>query len=149
MRVQDLYTPGAQVARADQPLAEAARTMISHHVGSIVAVDGEGEHRRPVGILTDRDIVRGQLRLSADLFCLTVGEVMTRDPLMIGADIGVTEAIAAMHARGVRRAPVVDGAGRLLGIVTLDDLLPAVARELGELAALIGTQARRERTPTP
>ncbi len=146
MRVQDLYSPGAQVACPDQPLAEAARTLIASHVGSLVAVEGEGADRRPVGILTDRDIVRGQLRLSADLFCLTVGEVMTRDPLTIAIDAGVTEAIEAMHSRGVRRAPVVDGAGNLLGIVTLDDLLPAVARELGELATLIGTQARRERS---
>ena len=147
MRIQDLYSPDAQVARADQPLAEAARTMLVSYVGSIVAVDGESGGRRPVGILTDRDIVCGQLRLGADLFCLTVADVMTRNPLTIPAGIGVTEAIEAMHSRGVRRAPVVDGAGNLLGIVTLDDLLPAVARELGELAALIGTQARHERTP--
>ncbi len=120
--------------------------MIAGHVGSLVIVEGEAAARRPVGILTDRDIVRGQLRLSADLFCLTVGEVMVRDPLTIDVHLGVTEAIEAMHARGVRRAPVVDGAGNLLGIVTLDDLLPAVARELGELATLIGTQARNEHT---
>ena len=147
MRIQDLYSPHAQVARADQPLAEAARTMLASHVGSIVAVDGGGDSRRPVGILTDRDIVRGQLRLGADLFCLTVADVMTRDPLTLAAATGVTEAIEAMNARGVRRAPVVDVAGNLLGMVTLDDLLPAVARELGELAALIGAQARHERAP--
>jgi CBS domain-containing protein len=146
MRVRDLYSPGAQVAYPDQPLADAARTMIAGHVGSLVVVKGEGAARRPVGILTDRDIVRGQLRLSADLFCLTVGEVMAGDVLTIAIHFSVTEAIEAMHARGVRRAPVVDGTGNLLGIVTLDDLLPAVARELGELATLIGTQARRERT---
>lgn len=145
MRIQDLYSPHAQVARADQPLAEAARTMLASHVGSIVAVDRGGG--RPVGILTDRDIVRGQLRLGADLYCLTVADVMTRDPLTLAAATGVTEAIEAMNARGVRRAPVVDGGGNLLGMVTLDDLLPAVARELGELAALIGAQARHERAP--
>lgn len=145
MRVRDLYSPGAQVARPDQPLADAARTMIANHVGSLVVVESGGAGR-PVGILTDRDIVRGQLRRSADLFCLTVGDVMTSDPLTITANASVTEAIDAMHAREVRRAPVVDGAGNLLGIVTLDDLLPAVARELGELATLLGTQARHERT---
>lgn len=146
MRVRDLYSPGAQIARPDQPLAEAARTMIASHVGSLVIVQGGAADRKPVGILTDRDIVRGQLRRSADLFCLTVEDVMTREPLTIAVDAGVTAAIEAMHERGVRRAPVVDGAGNLLGIVTLDDLLPAVARELGELATLIGTQARHERT---
>lgn len=146
MRVRDLYSPGAQVTRADQPLAEAARTMIGSHVGSLVVVEAGAAGRKPVGFLTDRDIVRGQLRRSADLFCLTVGDVMTPDPLTIAANLGVTEAIQAMRARGVRRAPVTDGAGNLLGVVTLDDLLPAVARELGDLAALIATQSRRERT---
>ena len=70
---------------------------------------------------------------------------MTHDPLTIKASMGVTEAIEAMHARAVRRAPVVDGSGNLLGIVTLDDLLPAVARGLEELSTLIGTQAHHER----
>lgn len=50
-----------------------------------------------------------------------------------------------MHARAVRRAPVVDDSGNLVGIITLDDLLPAVSRELEELSALIGAQARHER----
>jgi CBS domain-containing protein len=147
MRVRDLYSPSAQVTHPRDPLADAARTMIASHVGALVVVERSGAAgRKPVGILTDRDLVRGQLRRGADLFCLTVEDVMTPDPLTVGIDMGVTEAIAALHARGVRRAPVVDAAGNLLGVITLDDLLPAVARELGELATLIGAQARRERT---
>jgi CBS domain-containing protein len=145
MRVQDLYSPAAKVTGPDQPLAEAARTMLESHVGSLIVVDGGGKGGKPIGILTDRDIVRGQLRLAADLFCLTVGDVMSADPLIIRATTGMTEAIVAMRARVVRRAPVVDGFGNLLGIITLDDLLPAVARELEELAGLIGSQAHHER----
>ena len=145
MQVRDRYSPGAKVARPDQPLAEAVRTMLESHVGSLIVVESRETARRPVGILTDRDIVRGQLRLSADLFCLTVGDVMTPDPLTIRANLGVTEAIEALHGRGVRRAPVVDDAGNLLGIITLDDLLPVVASELEQLSALIGSQAQHER----
>ncbi|HJS89403.1 MAG TPA: CBS domain-containing protein [Steroidobacteraceae bacterium] len=145
MRVRDLYSPAAQVTGPDQALAEAARTMLESHVGSLIVVDAGGKGGKPIGMLTDRDIVRGQLRLSADLFCLTVGDVMTPDPLTITANMGVTEAIEAMRARAVRRAPVVDGSGGVLGIVTLDDLVPAVARELEELATLLGTQPRHER----
>ena len=145
MRVRDLYSPGAQVTQPDKALAEAARTMLDSHVGSLIVVENRGTMRRPIGILTDRDIVRGQLRLGADLFCLTVGDVMTPDPLTLTVNVGVTEAIDILHTRGVRRAPVVDGGGNLVGIITLDDLLPAVARELEELSTLIGTQARHER----
>ena len=148
MRVQDLYSPGAHVTQPGHALAEAARTMLQTHVGSLIVIEGHGTARRPVGILTDRDIVRGQLKCSADLFCLTVGDVMTPDPLTITAHMEVTEAIEALRDRGVRRAPVVDGAGNLLGVITLDDLLPAVARELEGLSTLIGTQARYERKLT-
>jgi CBS domain-containing protein len=122
--------------------------MLESHVGSLIVVEASGTARRPIGILTDRDIVRGQLRLSADLFCLTVSDVMTHDPLTISAKLDVTEAIEALRDRGVRRAPVVDDTGELLGIITLDDLLPAVARELEELSTLIGTQAHHERKLT-
>lgn len=148
MLIRDLYNPDAHVAQPDQALADAARTMLESHVGSLIVVATGRNGRKPLGILTDRDIVRGQLRLSADLFCLTVGDVMTPDPLTVTLNTGVTEAIEAMQARGVRRAPVVDGSSNLLGIVTLDDLLPAVAGELEELTSLIGTQARHERTLT-
>lgn len=144
MQVRDRYSPGAKVTTPGQPLAKAVRTMLESHVGSLIVVEPRGTARTPVGILTDRDIVRGQLRLSADLFCLTVGDVMTPDPLTIRASLGVAETIEALHDRGVRRAPVVDEAGNLLGIITLDDLLPAVASELEELSALIGSQARHE-----
>ena len=145
MRVRDLYSPGAQVTRPDQALADAAQTMLNTHVGSLIVVETRGGGRRPIGILTDRDIVRGQLRLGADLFCLTAGDVMTPNPLTISIDAGVAEAIEALHALGVRRAPVVDGAGNLVGIITLDDLVPAVAHELEGLSTLLGTQAHRER----
>lgn len=148
MRVRDLYSPGAKVTRPDQALSEAARTMLASHVGSLIVVDASGTGRRPLGILTDRDIVRGQLRLGADLYCLTVGDVMTRDPLTVTASMGTAEAIEAMHARAVRRAPVVDGSGNLLGVIALDDLVPAVARELEGLSMLIGSQSRHERALT-
>lgn len=145
MRIRDLYSPGAQVTGPDQALADAARSMLKSHVGSLIVVETRGSGRKPIGILTDRDIVQGQLRLGADLFCLTVGDVMTPDPLTITDKAGVAEAIEAMNTRQVRRAPVIDDSGNLFGIVTLDDLLPAVARELEELSTLIGTQARHER----
>jgi len=144
MKVRDVYSPGAQVAHPEQPLVDAARAMLEHHVGALVIVDDEDGHRRPIGVLTDRDIVRGQLARAADLYCLTVADVMSREPLVVSVDLGVGEAIEAMNARGVRRAPVLGASGALVGIVTLDDLLPALAQQLAGLAALMGAQAARE-----
>jgi CBS domain-containing protein len=93
-------------------------------------------------MLTDRDILRGQIAKGADLHCLTVGDVMSRDPLSLPLATSLEEAIESMNARAVRRAPVVDANGSLVGIVTLDNLLPAVARELQSLAELIGRQSK-------
>jgi CBS domain-containing protein len=145
MRIRDVYTPNARTAFRDQPLAEAARTMCSERIGALVVVDRQDPSRRPIGILTDRDIVRGQLRLGADLYCLTVGDVMTSDPLVLPLHLEVAEAVEALNARAVRRAPVLDSEGNLAGMVSLDDLLPAIALELDALASLMGTQAHHAR----
>ena len=144
MKVRDLYSPQPQTAYRDEPLADAARVLCDRHVGALVVVKRGDPLRRPVGILTDRDIMRSEFSRSADLYLLTVGEAMTPDPLVLPTDFGLTEAIGAMNARAVRRAPVVDASGALLGMVTLDDLLPAVSRELMTLAGLMGAQAGRE-----
>jgi CBS domain-containing protein len=144
MRIQDLRTPQARTTYREDPLADAARVMCDRHVGALVVIDRNDSLQHPIGILTDRDIVSGQLRCLADLYCLTVADVMTPDPLVLPLHLELTEAIEALNARAVRRAPVVDASGALVGIVTLDDLVPAVAQELSTLAALMGSQARDE-----
>lgn len=145
MQVGEICSRDVYVVHADEPLAEAAREMSQRHIGAVVVVESRGEMTRPIGIVTDRDILCGQFDRGKDLFCLSVSEVMTRDPLTVAESTGVAEAIESMSGRAVRRAPVVDQAGNLVGIVTVDDLLPVLAGELSALAALIGTQAHRER----
>jgi CBS domain-containing protein len=143
MNIGHVRTAHVVVTYPQQPLAEAARLMRKHHVGSLVVLDPHDPQRRPHGVLTDRDIVCGQISKASDLHCLTVADVMSRDPLCLGIDMSLGEGIAAMTARAVRRAPVVDREGSLVGIVSLDDLIPAVASELRLLAQLMGTQAHR------
>jgi CBS domain-containing protein len=116
--------------------------MRDNRVGALVVLDPHDPQRRPLGMLTDRDIVRGQVDKSADLYCLTVGDVMTRNPTVLPLGMSLSDAIDALTSRTVRRAPVVDDNGGLVGIVTLDNVLPALARHLEELARLMGTQNR-------
>lgn len=145
MRVGELCSRDVRVVHRGEALVEAARGMLADHVGALVVLDPGDTARKPVGILTDRDIVRGQLRHRSDLFCLTVGDVMTPDPLTLPADMDVSASIEALSARQVRRAPVLDRTGAVIGMVSLDDLVPALAEELRSLAELMSTQARRER----
>ncbi len=143
MNIGDIRTTHVVVTHPAEPLAAAARLMRQHKVGAVVVLDPHDPQRRPVGMLTDRDIVRGQLARNADLHCLTVGDVMSNEPLCLSVDIALAEGIEALNARAVRRAPVIDRDGTLVGIVTLDDLLPAVASELHELAKLIRDRTHR------
>ncbi len=137
MKIADIRTVKVIVARPDEPLAHAAQRMCAESVGALVVVDPMDARRRPVGILTDRDIVRGQLIKAADLHCLLVRDVMTSNPFALAGSLDLFEAIEALRSRAVRRAPVVDAAGSVVGVISLDDLVPAVANELKSLADLL------------
>lgn len=144
MNIGDVCSREVYMYTPEEPLRSAVVEMTTRHVGALVIVQTEQTRVRPIGILTDRDVVRGQVLLNKDLSSLTVREVMTSDPLTIAEDSAIAEAIERLRTRGVRRAPVVNERGDLVGIVSLDDLLPILAEELGALAHLVGTQAHRE-----
>ncbi len=144
MNVAQICTREVLLIKAGQPLVEAARLMQQRRVGALVVIEEHAGSVRPVGMLTDRDIICGQFAHQADLHCLTVAEVMAAPAATVTENQSLEEAIAVLRARGVRRAPVINGSGELVGIVTLDDLLPAVAGELDALAQLIGAQASHE-----
>jgi CBS domain-containing protein len=144
VEIGDLCSREVYVVKPTEPLARAVREMHRRHVGAVVVAESRGDVLFPVGIVTDRDVLRGQVKRQADLFTIAVQDVMTADPLTLTESKGLAEAISNLRARGVRRAPVVASSGELVGIVSLDDLLPAIAEELSGLAKLIGSQARRE-----
>lgn len=127
------------------PISDVARLMRDQHVGAVIVTDGNQQALHAIGMITDRDIVRAQFERTADLSSLSAGEVMTRNPLVIGEQDSVDGAIAHLRARGVRRAPVVAFDGTLIGLISADDLLPHVARKLVALAEIVGWQRRVER----
>ncbi len=127
------------------PMSDIARLMRDRHVGAVVVTEGRGDRPRAAGIITDRDIVRAQLARTADLSRLSAGDVMTRNPLVIGEEESADGAIAHLRARGVRRAPVVSQDGTLVGVISVDDLFAHVARELIDMAEIIARQRRDER----
>jgi len=145
MKVGELCSRDVLTMSATEPLAQCARRMKARNVGSAVIVDDSEGFARPVGIVTDRDILRGQFERCADLFCLSTGDVMSSDLLVLDEQMDVAEAIGRMSQRSVRRAPVVSTGGGLTGIVTFDDLLPAIAGQISAIAALIGGQSRHRK----
>ncbi len=132
------------IALASDPLSLAAREMCDQHVGMVVVIEEREGKRLPIGVVTDRDIVRNQLSHSADLFCLSVGQAMTGKPLALLESESIVDAIDRLRVRGVRRAPVMDADGVLVGVVSMDDLLAAVSEQLAGLSRLADNQRSRE-----
>jgi len=100
---------------------EAARLMKANDVGSIPVVE-DNQERRLVGIVTDRDIVMRVVAEARDAKTTMVEDVMTRDLMTVGPDDDVGRVIAAMEEHQVRRILVVDGDGRLVGIIAQADI---------------------------
>lgn len=125
----------------DETIAAAAALMRDQHVGCLVVVEGN----RPVGILTDRDIVRGVLAEGRDVTQTLVNDAMTHELVTVQRQAGVFDAISLMCDEGVRRLPVIDDEGHLVGIIALDDLLLLLGTELVNLASISATERNRER----
>ena len=98
----------------------------------------------PVGLITDRDIVTSVIGLKLDPAKITVGDLINRPVIVVREDEGVFETIERMRAHGIRRVPVVDQQGALVGIVAVDDLLELLAEELGKLSKLVSREQAQE-----
>jgi CBS domain-containing protein len=132
------------VAGRGMAVNEAALLMREHHVGCLVVVDDRGSVRLPVGVLTDRDIVTAVVAKNVGAGSLRVEDVMSTDPVCASEDASILDLLRIMRAKGLRRLPVTDARGGLIGLVTLDDLLGVIAEELRATVAAIEAQQARE-----
>jgi CBS domain-containing protein len=129
MKLNDIFVRSVVTGRPEETLAAIAVRMQEHNVGTVVIV----KDQRPVGIVTDRDLA---LALGAQGTSpqAPVQKVMIQHVLAIPEDMSIYAATKFMRERQVRRLPIVDREDRLVGIVTLDDLLRFLGRELYNLA---------------
>lgn len=126
-------------------LAEAATRMKEEDVGCLVVV---GDDARPWGMVTDRDLALRSLRGRLDPRTATLDAVVPRDQLVLVREQSpVRIAIAMMRKHGVRRLPVVDAGGQLVGLLAWDDVLELLAQELSGVAAVVRGQASRAGVP--
>ncbi|MCC7537647.1 MAG: CBS domain-containing protein [Deltaproteobacteria bacterium] len=147
MTVGDLCTREVVVTDGDLPIQDAARLMRDRHVGNVVLVERRPDGSAvPKGVITDRDLVVGVLALDLEHIAgLKVRDMVTAPVVTSKADVSLAEAIATMTANGVRRLPVVDSSGALVGILTADDVYEALAEQLSLVASVATYQQRRER----
>ena len=132
------------VAERTTTIVEAARIMRRYHVGDLVVVDEVQGRRVPVGMVTDRDLVVEVIAREQPFASCTVSAVMSATVVCVPETAGVIEAIQLMRSHGVRRVPVVDAGGALVGILAADDLLDLLAEELSALARIAPRGQERE-----
>ncbi|HEY7642738.1 MAG TPA: CBS domain-containing protein [Steroidobacteraceae bacterium] len=125
-------------------VAEAAFLMRDQHVGFLVVYREGDDLRRPIGVLTDRDIVLKVTACGIDPRSVTVEDVMTPEPLVARDSDELSKVLQTMRREGIRRVPVVDLRGALVGIIAMDDVIGVVAGLICDMAGSIKTEQRRE-----
>jgi len=152
MRVGEYCTREVAFATRAMGVTEAARVMRAEHVGDLVVVDEAGSAQRPVGIVTDRDLVVEVLAAGLDPDAVSVGDLATRELAVARDDDDLMDTLARMGRLGVRRMPVVDGDGALAGVLAADDLVEVVAELMSHLVKLTAREVAvevRQRPGTP
>lgn len=140
------FHPAVVSVPRDASIGAAARAMREHHVGAVVVVEPRADGREiPVGILTDRDIVIELVAEDVPLDKVRVADVMSQDLVTAHRDDAVNDNIAVMMKHGIKRLPLVDESGALVGIFSADDYVESVAKELLGLARLPRRQMQVER----
>ena len=134
------------IVEVSDSVRNAVELMRTHHVGSVIVIERTDGGRRPVGILTDRDIVIELLAEDVDLAKVNVGDVMSDNLQTVNEDTKLLDATKVMRAKGIRRLPVVDAQGGLVGILAADDILGLILEQMSDLIGLIVKEQLQEST---
>jgi CBS-domain-containing membrane protein len=153
-RVRDVMTQDVVTADAHASFKEVARLLVEHRVSALPVLDGEG---RVAGIVSEADLMlkeefpegppearlfqgRRRRQTRAKVAGATAAELMTSPAVTIGPDASVAEAVRLLHRHGIKRLPVVDPAGPLLGIVSRADLLRVFLRSNADISREVRQQ---------
>jgi CBS domain-containing protein len=130
--IRDIMSKDVKVVRTDSSVKEVVATMNKFDIGSILVVQGN----RPVGIITERDILRRIVQPCLAPETLTARQVMTSPLLTINKTASIDEAAKLMAKEKVKKLPVMDKQ-KLVGIVTLTDIVTKVPTMLSILEELV------------
>lgn len=144
MKIGECCNRDVVIIEKQAEVLEAAKLMRKHHVGDLIVVEKHDGMTRPLGIVTDRDLVVEVMAPKVPPRELTVADVMSLEIETIREEEGVWETLERMRDLGVRRMPVVDQEGSLVGLITMDDLLELLAEAMDNVTRLIKGEMRAE-----
>ena len=139
MSVGKICVREVDLADRNDAVWQAAERMHQRAVGALVVVN---DAKEPIGVVTDRDLVERVLAERRDPSVVTVSDVMAR-PMTISDEASIESALARMRSGGFRRLPVVDRDGKLVGLVTIDDILMLLSEEMTQIGKLLERQTPR------
>jgi CBS domain-containing protein len=141
MRTRSLKVIDIAIITPEKSIRESARQMRVEHVGSLVVVDQDG---KPIGMLTDRDITIEGVARGVDVDQTTVRDLMTAPVVTATESEGMVTALARMREFGIRRLPIIDSEGKLVGVVTNSNLIKELSELLDGLVRNISSSKTRE-----
>lgn len=142
-KLKEFATTLVAVVEPDTSARVVAQLMRRHHIGALVVVDALDKNK-PVGIVTDRDLVLELMAEGLDPAVFTAGDVMSIDLVKAQPEMDAMDAVQLMKKHRLRRLVIVDKAGNLAGIVTLEDVLALLTREIADLVVDLGSARDRE-----
>lgn len=131
------------IAAPDDSVSAASQLMLRYNVGSLVVVETDVKGNKPIGMVTDRDIVLKVITPELHPTEVKLADIMTTKLLTAKEADEVYDTLKKMRAKVVRRIPVTDEDGYLKGILTIDDLLEFFNKEMGEIVSLFKKEQGR------
>ena len=132
-QIKSIVREQVVTASADTSLTDLTQLMDEEDVGSVVVLEGD----RPTGIVTDRDVALEAVAEGKDPSSVTAADVMREELVTVDADTGIFDVLRTMEAENVRRIPATDADGNLAGIVTFDDFVVLLGREMKLLSDVV------------
>lgn len=126
-------------------IVKVAELMRDHHVGDVLVVDANNGDQIPVGIITDRDIVIEVIAADVDIHELVVEDIMNYKLITALDTDDLMTVIKRMRAYGIRRIPVINQAGYLVGMLSTDDIIDVIAEQLIDVEQIFENEQSRER----
>ncbi|MGC8543303.1 MAG: CBS domain-containing protein [Vulcanisaeta sp.] len=128
-KVRDVMKEVLVTVRDNEPLINVIRIMHDKNIGSMIVTN---EEDKVLGVFTERDLVR-LIANNVDLSSLTIGDVMTRNVIVVEPDASLIKAVHMMAKHNIRHLPVVDEDGKIMGIISIRDTAIALARLLVDM----------------
>ncbi|NIW23544.1 MAG: CBS domain-containing protein [Gammaproteobacteria bacterium] len=146
MKIGEICNRSVITVSTDASILEVAQEMRTHHIGDVVVSESADGVEKPIGIITDRDIVIELVAEEVTLDTVNVGDVMSTTLVTAPHDADLFETLRFMGIKGVRRIPVLDDDGGLYGILSVNEILGVLTKELSFISEVSERQIARERS---